>query len=284
MSGTPEWLKEKVRAYYQATNESSYLANWSGKALSYHYGLADASTKSLDEAHINSNIYLADHLGIGAGTRVLDAGCGVGGTSLWLAKERGAKVQGITLDPQQVGLANGFAKERGVESSVTFAVMDYMATSFPPRSFDVALNLESLCHCADTRAYFTHLRGILEPGGVYGCMEFFVGTGQPEIVREVMEGWAMPHWQTMPAVIQALEDAGFEDVQATDLTEQVKMSATQMRAMAQNSLLVMKLQRAIDGRDNAIYEGHVKGAIAAADGLFAGGVTYGFVRARTPAR
>src|SRR5438552_2384048 len=136
MSGTPDWLKAKVREYFQATTEASYLANWSGRALSFHFGLSDESTTSLDEAHLNANAELAGYLALSApspGMRVLDAGCGVGGTSIWLAKERGVKVTGLTLDPKQAELAARFAEERGVAPDVTFLVMDYAATTFAPR-------------------------------------------------------------------------------------------------------------------------------------------------------
>jgi cyclopropane fatty-acyl-phospholipid synthase-like methyltransferase len=283
MGGTPEWLKEKIRTYYEETTERSYLANWSGKALSFHYGLADESTASLDEAHYASNRYMADHLGIEEGTRVLDAGCGVGGTSLWLAAERKAQMTGVTIEPHQVELGMAFAAERGVADRVSLRVADYAATGFAAGSFDVVLNLESLCHCMDTAEYFRHVMHLLRPGGRYGCMEFFVGRGQPALVDEIKEGWAMPNWQTMEQVVDALRAAGFVDVEATDLGERVRRTAEQMRAMANNSLLVMKLQRAIDGKDDPVYSGHVRGAIAAADGLSSGAVTYHFVRARKPA-
>jgi cyclopropane fatty-acyl-phospholipid synthase-like methyltransferase len=284
MGGTPEWQKERVRAYYQETNEKSYLANWSGKALSFHFGLADETTASLDEAHLQSNAYLADRLGIGEGTRVLDAGCGVGGTSIWLANERRAKVTGLTLDPQQVELANRFARERGAQERTTFQVMDYAATSFPPRSFDVALNLESLCHCVDVRAYFEHLHDLLEDGGRYGCMEFFVGNGEPERVKAVMDGWAMPAWTSMSAVETALRAAGFVDVEAVDLTPRVLRSAEQMRAMAKNTMLTMRLSAAVGEHADPVFEGHVRGAIECCDGLFTGSVTYGFVHGLRPGR
>jgi cyclopropane fatty-acyl-phospholipid synthase-like methyltransferase len=283
MSGTPEWLKARIRKYYEETTEKSYLANWSGAALSFHYGLADETTTSLDEAHYASNRYMADHLGITEGIDVLDAGCGVGGTSLWLAAERKAKVVGVTIEPHQVELGTRFAAERGVADRVTLEVADYAATGFAPGSFDVVLNLESLCHCIDVREYFRHVRSLLRPGGRYGCMEFFVGEGQPELVQEIKDGWAMPNWQTSGAVADALRAEGFVDVETTDLVDRVRLTAQQMKAMANNSLLVMKLQQAIDGKDDPVYSGHVRGAIAAADGLFSGGVTYHFVRARKPA-
>jgi cyclopropane fatty-acyl-phospholipid synthase-like methyltransferase len=276
--GTPDWLKTKVRDYFQGTTEASYLANWSGKALSFHFGLSDESTNSLDEAHINANAALADHAGIARGMRVLDAGCGVGGTSIWLAKERGAKVVGLTLDPRQAELARGFAKERGVAELTEFHVMDYAATTFAPASFDVVINLESLCHCMDARAYFAHVATLLVPGGRYACMEFFRGSADEELLETVMEGWAMPYWQSMPEIEDSLKAAGFAEVKSIDISAKAIRSAQQMKAMASNSLMLVKLARASGAPEGSpIYEGHVRAAIAAADGIIAGGIPYGMI-------
>jgi cyclopropane fatty-acyl-phospholipid synthase-like methyltransferase len=283
MGGTPEWLKQRIRDYYQTTNERSYLPNWSGEALSYHYGLADETTASLDEAHRNANRYVADRLGIGPGVRALDAGCGVGGTSIWMAKERGAEMTGITLDPTQIALGERFAAERGAR--VRFHVMDYMATDLPERSFDAVFNVESLCHCADLDVYFAHVRSLLGDGGRYGCLEFFRGEGHPERVKEVMDTWAMPCWASMAEVETALSGAGFEDVEAVDLTPAVALSARQMLAMAKNTQLVAKLDAAVTGKPGEpVLDGHVRGAIACSLGLLEGGVTYGFVRGNRPRR
>lgn len=56
--------------------------------------------------------------GAKAPKRILDVGCGIGGTSRHLAaKFPEAEVVGITLSPQQVERAARLAKERGLEVS-----------------------------------------------------------------------------------------------------------------------------------------------------------------------
>jgi tocopherol O-methyltransferase len=280
MCPTPDRLKEKIVAYYRETNEKSYLANWSGTALSYHLGLADEKTGSLDEAHINTNLDLSRRLGIRKGMDVLDAGCGVGGTSIWLAKELGARVVGITIDPEQVAFARRFAKERGVAERTEFHAMDYAATSFCEASFDVVFNLESLAHCFDTRQYFEHVRYLLRDGGRYGCMETFAGSGRSELVQAVKDGWVQPEWQTMDQATDALRAAGFEDVASEDMTAQVTLTSQQMRRMAKNTEVLMKLERAMGGQTLPVFDGHLSGAIAVADGLSEGAMTYGFVGGR----
>ena len=57
--------------------------------------------------------------------KVLDVGCGIGGTSRYLAKKYGsqASVTGITLSPVQAARANQLAQERGIPNA-KFEVMD----------------------------------------------------------------------------------------------------------------------------------------------------------------
>ena len=102
MAGTHEQIKKRVIDYFAATTEASYLKNWSGESLGFHFGIADESTESLVQSFVNTNAFLAERAGITSGTRVLDAGCGVGGSTIWLAGELGARATGITLVPRQV--------------------------------------------------------------------------------------------------------------------------------------------------------------------------------------
>src|SRR5215470_3061151 len=102
----PDWLRDEIRTYYAETTEQSYFA-WGGHTFAMHIGLSPAVRQDDFRATLlATNAFLADKAGITTGTRVLDAGCGMGGSSVWLATERGAEVVGITISPNQVGLAN----------------------------------------------------------------------------------------------------------------------------------------------------------------------------------
>lgn len=78
--------------------------------------------------------------------KVLDAGCGVGGGAMYIAKETGAKVTGITVSPKQVERARLGVKERGLDGMVEIIGCDYLRTPFEDRSFDVVYAIESACH------------------------------------------------------------------------------------------------------------------------------------------
>lgn len=103
-----------------------------------------------------------------SGAAVLDVGCGVGGTSRYLAKKLGkdAQVTGITLSPNQVDRATELAVEQGVPNA-KFTVMDALNMDFPDNSFDVVWACESGEHMPDKEAYINEMMRVLKPGGKY---------------------------------------------------------------------------------------------------------------------
>lgn len=294
MSETPAWLRDKIKAYYQETTGPYYLA-WAGETLAFHVGLEEEASPqaegeapkqaaSRDESLLRMNRYLADKARIGPGTRVLDAGCGVGGSSIWLARERGATVVGITLDPGQVELARRFAEERGVQG-VTFEQMDFSATTFEHVSFDVVWNIESLCHSGDARAYLRHVFDLLKDGGRFACMDFFRGSGgDPAHAETMCEGWVLPDLQSIESVAAMLAEIGFASVETEDVTARVLPTADMLRAGGLYWSVVYKLEAAAGTAKGPMGGKHFLAAVGAGNGLRSGSVTYGYVGGTRPPR
>lgn len=281
-AGPPD-LAERVAAYYRETTVESYLV-WAGDALALHLGLSDGTPlddhADLERELLAMNALLAERASIGAGDRVLDAGCGVGGSALWLARERGAEVVGVTLDPGQVELACRFASEPGI-TRVRFEQQDFRATRFDPASFDVVWNLESLCHIGDPSAYFAHAFALLSGGGRLVCADFFRGRGGPEC-EAMCAGWVLPALQSATEVADALRGAGFVDVELHELTPRVLPAARVMAKLSARELLHLELEVAAGAPRRPTYEAHFQAAIGAAAGLASGGVTYALVCATRP--
>src|SRR5438067_11788694 len=82
------------------------------KNLGMHFGYWDQTTRTHAQSLLRTNEVMADAVGVGPGDRVIDAGCGVGGSSIWLDSQRGATVVGVGAWPEQVGLARGSAQQR----------------------------------------------------------------------------------------------------------------------------------------------------------------------------
>eukprot|EP00884_Botryococcus_braunii_P012860 jgi/Botrbrau1/21575/Bobra.174_2s0070.2 len=100
--------------------------------------------------------------------RILDVGCGFGGTSRMLAREfPEAEVQGITLSPQQVFRASQMAAESET-TNVFFRSMDALAMEFKDKVFDLVWACESGEHMPDKKKYIESMTRVLKPG-VLAC-------------------------------------------------------------------------------------------------------------------
>src|SRR5688572_2069286 len=95
--------------------------NRSAKAIERHYDLCSPWYQRIWGDHIHHGFWeregsveqaqvrlmerVASAADIREGEKILDAGCGLGGSSRWLAKEKGCRVTGITLSLGQACLA-----------------------------------------------------------------------------------------------------------------------------------------------------------------------------------
>jgi tocopherol O-methyltransferase len=234
---TTSSLTEAIVGYYDET-WLDYRILWLNKDnLAVHFGYTDDSTHSHTDALKNMNRVLADRVRIQPGERVLDAGCGVGGSSLWLATERGAEVVGITLAARQASMARSHAVERHLTDRVRFEVADFTATPFPDASFDVVWAVESLCHAPRKAAFYREAARLLRPGGRVVVADF-VRSARPldltgeRLVHEWLDGWAVPDIDTAGEHLEHLAAAGFAEPRLDDVTTHTRPSLRRLYRMA----------------------------------------------------
>jgi len=228
-SGSALPRKVRLRKYYDET----WLDYWwlwvNGYNLAMHFGYRDASTRGHADALVNSNRVLAALAGVRAGSRVLDAGCGVGGSSLWLAGECGASVVGITLVESQVRRARYRAAKRGLLDRVAFLEADFTQTPFPSGSFDVVWALESMLHAPAKVAFYREVARLLRPGGRLVSFEY-VRAARPlpdegeRLLREWFDGWVIPDLDTRAEHQEHAMAAGLVDFQLDDVTSHTRAS------------------------------------------------------------
>ena len=101
-----------------------------------------------------------------APAKVLDVGCGIGGTTRYLARKFGdaTSITGITLSPNQVRRGTQLAADKGL-GNCSFKVMDALAMEFPDNSFDLVWACESGEHMPDKKRYVEEMVRVLKPGG-----------------------------------------------------------------------------------------------------------------------
>ncbi len=80
---------------------------------------------SLEQAQLDKKAHIAAKLDLKAGQKVLDIGCGWGGTALYLNRKFDVEVLGITLSEEQLAVAQERAEKAGVSDKVKFELIDY---------------------------------------------------------------------------------------------------------------------------------------------------------------
>ncbi len=232
-----EFSEEDIRADTARHYDDCYwdyrTAWFNNENLALHYGYWDKNTKTHSEALLNKNHILAEIAGIGPEDHVLDAGCGIGGSSIWLAKHRGCRATGITVSAQQVEHAKRNAKRHGVSGKVDFQVADFCITPFPDGSFDVIWAVESSCYATDKRDFFREAYRLLRKGGTliacdgYATRREFTAE-EWRAVMDCLNGWAVPNLASVEEFQAGLEECGFIDVQITEATRETLPSSRRM--------------------------------------------------------
>ncbi len=276
----------EIIEYYEAC-ELDYRINWRlDSCQCLHYGYWDPTTRSFDEALENTHRVMAHRAGIRGGERVLDAGCGVGGAAVWLAREHGCEVVGISLVKRQVELATRYARRAGVAASVDFQQRSYLDTGYPPCSFDVIWAIESSCYASDKADFLREAMRLLRPGGRLVVADFFRSqVSMPVRDRALMErweaSWAIPAYAVFDVFAQQVRDGGFDDVRLTDETHAVEPSARRLYLRFWPGLLVSAWAYPLRVRSR-LQTDHVWSALWQWQLLRRGQWRYGFLSAVKP--
>jgi len=223
--------KRKIAEYYDITLPY-YRRFWHRDSESHalHYGFWDKDTKTVKDALLNENQFLAEIAGITAGIKVLDAGCGIGGSAIWLVKNKGANVVGITLSERQVEKAKELAVENSVSDKTEFRLKDFTDTGFPDNSFDVVWAIESVCHAEDKKVFLREAYRILRKGGKLVVADGFLWRKpqseiEENIYKDFLEGLVLPNLLNVDQFREDVRAAGFRDMKFWDKTKEIEPSS-----------------------------------------------------------
>lgn len=227
----PDDYHKKIIDYYTHT-EHSYKDSWDlNNSLAIHYGYWDKKVKNFPQSLIRMNEVMAEAAQIKVTDKVLDAGCGVGGSAIFLAKNIGCNVIGVTLSERQVLQATTNAKQKGVNELVNFEVMNYSATNFADESFDVVWGCESICYADDKNAFIKEAYRLLKPGGrlvmADGMVTAFENNKHP-VIRDWLNGWQVNYLETPERFLKYIYEAGFINGSFADITNYTQHSSRRL--------------------------------------------------------
>lgn len=136
------------------------------------------------------------------GSRLLDVGCGIGGSARILAREYGFDVLGISISPAQVARATSLTPT-GLRCR--FAVMDALDLQLADGQFDAVWSVEAGPHMPDKQRYADELLRVLRPGGVLAVADWNrrdVSDGamsglERQVMHQLLTQWAHPEFASI---------------------------------------------------------------------------------------
>ncbi len=224
--------RHDIGQYYNQT-QNHYQRWWQlKKGMALHYGIWEPATKSFLEALENTNQILMTAADIQPGDRVLDAGCGVGGSAIYLAKNKHAHVCGITLSEKQVKTARANAAKHHMESVVEFTIQDYANTSFQDNSFDIVWACESVSSAIDKAAFSNEAFRLLRKGGRLVVSDFVKSEDGTQDHHNLLDTWA-DTWAMAPLVtseilVNEIQKGGLKLNLHKDYTAEIYPTAKRM--------------------------------------------------------
>ena len=220
----PNVKKAVIKNHYDVST-LFYRLMW-GPHIHHGYWLADESPAV---AQIQLTSTLAKLANIKANSVVYDIGCGMGGSSNWLARNLQCIVTGVTLSPVQRQWATTSAALKRITPRPTFRSEDAESIQFPSESADVVWSIECTEHLFNKPAFFERSATWLKPGGRFALCAWLAGESPMsdanyDQAMRVCEGMFCPSLGSQSDYLNWFERAGLRVTAKGIWTDQVKQT------------------------------------------------------------
>jgi len=213
---TGDVIRGKIGKFYDL-GSPLYLRVY-GRHIHDGYYITGKETKQ--EAQENLIKLLVEKAGIKNGAKILDVGCGVGGSSIWMAETLSAETVGITISPVQVEIAGKLAKEKSVNSK--FLLMNAEEMHFD-ETFNVIWLVAAATHFLDQEKFIKLATKSLDTGGKFVIFDWMLDEhvtdpSTDRYVKPVAEKMLLSGLYPLRTYIKWFIDNGYRIIYSDDVT------------------------------------------------------------------
>ncbi len=122
-ANTRRGSRRNISAHYDLGN--AFYEHWLDRTMTYSSALFEDPAEPLADAQERKYRRMAELIGLGAGDRILEIGCGWGGFAEYAARTYGCTILCLTLSVEQAAYARQRMKDHGLEDRVEIRIQDY---------------------------------------------------------------------------------------------------------------------------------------------------------------
>lgn len=224
-------LKSQIQQFYDASS-GLWEQIWGEHMHHGYYGVTGREKKDRRQAQIDLIEELLIWAGVGQAENILDVGCGIGGSSLYLAEKFNASATGITLSPVQAARATQRAQEANLGSRVQFQVADALEMPFADDSFDFVWSMESGEHMPDKQKFLAECYRVLKPGGTFLMATWChrpitsatgeLTTDEKQHLADIYRVYCLPYVISIPEYEAIAYNLSFQNIHTADWSDAVE--------------------------------------------------------------
>jgi len=223
-------LKSQIQQFYDASS-GLWEEVWGEHMHHGYYGPSGKEKKDRRQAQIDLIEEVLKWAEIEQAEDILDVGCGIGGSSLYLAQKFNASVTGISLSPVQASRATERAQEAGLAASVQFQVADALEMPFADETFDFVWSMESGEHMPDKEKFLAECYRVLKPGGTFLMATWChrpitpatgeLTTDEKQHLAEIYRVYCLPYVISVPEYEAIAHTLPFQNLRTADWSDAV---------------------------------------------------------------
>ncbi len=218
-------LSQQIAQFYDASS-LLWEQTWGEHMHHGYYGRAGTDKRDRAQAQIDLLEELLDWAEVKQAATIIDVGCGIGGSTRYLAQKFNAIATGITLSPVQARRASQKTQEVNLSQKVQFQVADALNMPFSDDKFDLVWSLESGEHMPDKVKFLQECYRVLSPGGTLILATWChrpttslageLTANEKRHLQEIYRVYCLPYVISLPEYEKIARECGFVSLKADD--------------------------------------------------------------------